>query len=111
MEQTTGNTRKIQAAISSQELISLLKNSSTSEFEALFTFNPTKKRYKLSPEALQQRRSAAKMPRKKKASGNNSHNFDERLLALGVTIKEALDELILELKQRKKEEFLCSPQT
>jgi hypothetical protein len=103
MEQTSGKPRKIQAAISSQELISLLKNSSTSEFEGLFTFNPKKKRYKLSPEAIQQRRSAAKMPRKKKAPGNNfSHNFDEKLLAFGGKIKESIDELILEFKQTGK---------
>jgi len=98
MEQANGKTRKILASISSREFLSLLKNSSDSEFEALFTFNQKRKRYKLSPEALEQRRSAARMPRKKKASGNNSHNFDEKLLAFGGKIKEFIDELILELK-------------
>lgn len=72
-----------------QNIISLLEKCPRDEFDSLFIFNKKRKTYTLSLEALQQRRDAARIPRKKNVVSNNFlPDLNERLQRLSDIVKE-----------------------
>jgi hypothetical protein len=72
-----------------QKFISFLQECTPEEFNSLFIFNKKRKTYTLSPAALQQRRDAARISRKKNVMSNSiSQGLNEELQNLCDTVEE-----------------------